>query len=157
MKAANKISALILTCLFLLSNTGISLVMHHCFACDTTDYYNLFTGLADHHQHYDHECNTGACCDDYEKETDSHKCGIFGSLNNCCKTEVEYYKNDYETFLKYGSDKSIQLLSLSSEVYLNDICYSEDKTGKLLQDYIEPPPKLVSRAFIIFTNKLKFC
>ncbi len=158
MKIINKTVAFLLTCLFFLSNNGISIVLHHCLACDATDYYfATYTGEIEHHHHdNDHSLHENCFSALQEnKHENYHSCGIFAGDNECCETEVQYLKIDNDLFLKNFSDKLLQPVFLPVDILPDEICCCEYSTGKLLQGYIEPPPKLVSKTFIIFTNQFK--
>ncbi len=160
MKLAKKIFSVFLSGLFLLSFTGISLMLHHCMPCEATEYY-----LAAYSGHIDHQHDDHLCCDDKEKynfhknnSSDSyHSCGIFGNNSNCCKTEVKYLKNDYEINHINITYKLIQPVCLSDKSFINDKLYTQIFDGQILKDYKDPPIKIVAKAFIIFTNRLKYC
>ncbi len=162
MKIINNISATLLACFFLLSNNGISLILHHCFTCDTTDYYvSLFTAKIEHSHHDDDHSFHGSCHNDtngdVHEDHHAHGCGIFAGDNEGCETRFQYLKNEYELLLKNLSVRLLQLVSLPIDISTDDLCCSECIAGKIIQDYIEPPPRLVSKTFIIFANQLKIC
>ena len=161
MKLMNKIFSVTLAGLFLLSFTGVGLFQHHCMACEITEYYlAVNSGQVEHHHNDEgHSCydETENSCK--EKDDDIHGCGIFKSDTKHCKTEFEYLKQDYDGFQIHGgvSNLTPNPIVFSDEIIENNFCYSDFIAGKTLQDYIDPPPKLVAKEFIIFTNRLKYC
>lgn len=162
MRLSNKIFSIILTGFFLLSNTGISLMLHHCLACDETEYFlAAYNNEIKHHHHNDcHEYDEDVAICNIETHSCEHihSCGIFSDETESCKTQVQYLKSDFESLLTNTSDNLIQpAVSIPEDITLMDVCCRECGAGKILKDYIDPPPKLVSRAFIVFAHQLKYC
>lgn len=161
MKLLNKICAVFLSCIFLVSFAGISLILHHCLECEDTDYYFASHVKQIEHHHHNHQecaehCDNDGC--GHTSEThDHHSCGIFGSENCCCKTEVEYLKSDFESLQASGLDIILKPLCLEEKIESKDVCCNECISDKLIDFTHDPPPKLVSREFIIFTSHLKYC
>jgi|GEM_PF-2576403 len=160
MKLMNKIFSVTLAGIFLLSFTGVSLILHHCMACEITEYYlTVNSGQVEHH-HKDegHSCYDETENSGKENDDDLHVCGIFKNDTEHCKTEFEYLKHDYEGFQIHSVSNFIPFpIVFSDEIILSNFCCSDSIAGKIVQDYIDPPPKLVAKAFIIFTNQLKYC
>ena len=157
----NKIITILIAGFLLLSNNGISLILNNCIACDAADYYYVATYVSKiQHNHYnaDHSFHDISCNNPKENKQEEHdSCGIFAGDNEYCETEIQYLKNNHEALLKKISDKLLQTLSLPVDISSGRICCSKCTIGKPEQNYIEPPPKLVSKTFIIFTNQFKFC
>ncbi len=135
--------------------------MHHCLVCSETEYlFAAYPGNIDHHHndkdhtyHIDHP-------EQYNENNDSgqHNCGIFAGENESCNTELQYLKNDFESLLTSASDKLVNLpASPPDNISLIDACCSECIAGKIMYDYIEPPPKLVAKSFLLYTSQLKYC
>lgn len=150
--------AYLLATMFLLSFTGIRMLIHHCLSCNTTD-VAIFTFATDEcsiHKHHDeavcHFPVTGeslsVCCEE-EHNPEEDACG------NCCKTEVHYLKNDYQV----SQDRNEQriepvVVAVLTSLYVDYI--EKPTSGKQHNHFTNTdPPKPVGRDFLIFANQLK--
>ncbi len=160
----NHILALLLASMFLVSFTGIRLLVHHCMSCDTVDvFFANYSGdqckdihlqhhLARHLQEGE-SAGVSSCC-----QGDHHHTASCALSSGCCETEEVFVRNDevfpYERLL-------IKWQHLDKYVPLSaGICLAQ-KGEHLSQEsgfyqYIQPPPKLVGREFVIFSHQLKF-
>ncbi len=161
-KLATNTLALTLATIFLMSFTGVRLLIHHCLGCDTTD-IALFSLVTDdcnslHHKHteaatchisFDDDGHTG-CCPGYDADNPAHSC------ENCCKTETHYLKNDYE-MQSERNEKRIEAPVLAVLLHFVTPYILEEIPSKTsLQHYPETePPTPVGRDFVIFAQRLK--
>lgn len=162
-RLATQIMALTLAAMFLLSFTGIRLLIHYCMSCDTTD-VSLFgfagqdTG-AMHQRHLessvchisfeDDQTEAITCCDHDEAEAHQH-CG------DCCKSDVHYVKNDYEVPREKMDVRVIPVeLVILLPNLLPDTGDNSEPVSKIVAVSDRPPPKPVGRDFVIFSHQLK--
>jgi len=157
-KATTYTMAYLLATMFLLSFTGIRMLIHHCLSCNTTD-VALFSFAADEcdiHQHHNEavchipvsgEAGSGCCETEHDEEGDA--CG------QCCKTEVHYLKNDYQV----SQERNEQRIEPVVVAVLTSIYVDSDEQpipGKQHNHFTNTdPPKPVGRDFLIFANQLK--
>ena len=158
MKLLKKICAVLLAGLFLMSFAGVSLIMHYCFACETADYYFAsHTNQIEHH----HQEGKDICQVNDSKNSSKchvhHKCGVFSGENCCCRTEVQYLKYEYESTQSNGQEILVQPLCLTKTIESKDICCDECVFDEFFEYSHDPPPRLVSRDFLIYTSQLKYC
>lgn len=161
-KIATNILVFCLAGIFLMSFTGVRLLIHHCLSCDTTDValFSFAGGDCDalHHKHAENTAchipetgeETGACCVPENANDHNDPCG------NCCKTEIHYIKNEYQVPQERHEHRIEPVvlailipLYLSVEDYLplNDL-FSDKRSNA-------DPPKPVGRDFVIFSHQLK--
>ncbi len=159
-RIAKHIMVFLLSLIFLVSFSGIRLMMHHCFSCETTDI--TFLGFASedarsmHQKHREasschlpaHGKETHTCCDSHAH--DDAEC------KDCCESEVHYLKTDY----KVSHEKSeIRVAPLELTVLIPVLYPSEDAgllTAKEYRFYPDrAPPRPAGRDFIIYSHQLK--
>ncbi len=162
MRLARQLMALVLASLFLVSFTGISLLIHHCLACDTTDialpWVSADEACAMHERHTETaSCHLPAgaghdseCCD-IPLHEDNSSCG------SCCESEVRYLKTDYEvahekTVLRVLPVETTMLTH--HENVVEDVVAGPPTSGLFIRSD-RPPPKPVGRAFVIYSHQLR--
>lgn len=161
MRLAKQLMALVLASFFLVSFTGISLLIHHCLSCDTTDvalpWMSADEVCAMHEGHAEtaschlpagSDHNSG-CCDTPIHEGDSD-CGT------CCESEVRYLKTEYEV----AHEKTVlRVLSVETAILTHHETVVEDVLSGPPAGFIvrsdRPPPKPVGRAFVIYSHQLR--
>lgn len=153
-----------LAAIFLLSFTGIRMLIHHCLSCETTDVF-LFASAnqacdAIHHNH--HNQNEGAVCHINLDIDDATSCCAgedehdHASCENCCKTEIHYLVNEYEVYQE-RSEQRIEPVVLAVFVNLFLPVGGDDLPADSFYVNDNPdPPKLVGRDFVIYAHELKF-
>ncbi len=150
-----------LAAIFLLSFTGIRMLIHHCLSCETTDVF-LFASVSRscddiHHSHHEKTvCHINidgnepiSCC----AGDDEHN---HNSCENCCKTEIHYLVNEYEVYQE-RSEQRIEPVVVAVLVNLF-VPSNEDEfsAGHSFNHYADTdPPQLVGREFVIYTHQLK--
>ena len=150
-----------LAAIFLMSFTGIRMLIHHCLSCDTTDVF-LFANAGRscddiHHNHHEnavchidiHADEPLSCCaGDDEHDHDS--------CVNCCKTEIHYLVNEYEVYQE-RSEQRIEPVVLA--VFLNlFLSIDDDDITAVSSPFFNDnpdPPKPVGRDFVIYAHQLK--
>ena len=160
----NHILALVLASMFLVSFTGIRLLVHHCMSCDTVDViFASYSGddcndIHLRHKLMVHEQGEGqhgkSCCsgEQHHEASCSHS-------GNCCQTEELFIRNDevvaHERIV-YQLHPLEQMHTLPSETFLQP---AGELTALTQGDTrsTDPPPKLTGRKFIIFSHQFKFC
>lgn len=153
------IPAMILATIFLVSLTGIRLLIHHCMACDTKEVSLVanFDGCCEHHQeNYSHQ---GTITCSFPLTGESSCCVEFGQCGmdeDCCRDEVIYLVNDYELTHERQSIRIESLMvALNIETsFCSLICFS-DNNDFIPQNYAEPPPRIVGKEFVLFTRQIK--
>ncbi len=152
-----KIIAIALTGIFLMSSVGVSLLLHYCLDCETKEYHLAGYNNSIKHEHENFDaCSELTCCCE-EKSAVVHQCGLFDIDSDCCETEVKYIVNSYESIQPNNSVSYIQLFLVPIKNTECHIYCTECSENKFLIDYIDPPPKLVAKAFVIFTKHFKYC
>lgn len=159
------LTALLLASMFLVSFTGFRLLVHHCMSCDTVDVF--FAGYsADqckdiHSRHHmskhmqtDDAVDASSCCSGDHHHTTS--CAL---SSGCCETEEVFVRNE-EVVSHERLTIKLQPLekyaSLPSALLLAQTVNALSLESGFFQ-YIQPPPKLVGRDFLIYSHQLKFC
>lgn len=147
----------ILAFVFLVSFTGLPMLMHHCFSCESTSIH-LFSQIQDcceaHREHHHH-----SCADQENPETDCCSQHTDEACENCCKDSLIYLQNDYTFSLDRQILKILPWefavlglitfeaepnLTLSGAFGLDDACH-------------DPPPRITGKTFLIYTHQLKYC
>lgn len=150
--------SLLLATLFLLSFTGIKLVVHHCFHCEVTE-INVFSAThhdccenEGHHQGHKDLADNSCCTGLQSTSADEDSC------DNCCSSKEQFVKQDYQvSHYKYAvkifTPESNALLSVNSE------CCTTCAIEETLFEHCEHPPYNFQRGkdFVIFTHQLKIC
>ncbi len=148
-----------LATIFLVSLTGIRLLIHHCMACDTKEISLVAYAddCCDHHQenHAHHGTNscsfplTGekSCC------AESGQCGMD---EDCCKDEVIYLVKDYELSHERQTIR-VEAVMIAIHADLNFLSLFNDLEKEFFtpHNYAEPPPRIVGKDFILFTHQIK--
>ncbi|MFN2395778.1 MAG: hypothetical protein ABR597_08835 [Bacteroidales bacterium] len=143
--------------IFLVSFTGMRLLIHHCMACESSDVY-LFSQIDDCCEHQSHNHNhknscqltvdeTSSCCS--ANDTQTH-------CENCCKDEVLYVINEYDISLDRQQLK-IELLEFQiASILLNEL-HGFDSSEYIFtpNNNFIPPPKWVGKDFILYSHQLK--
>ncbi len=147
------IIAILLAFMFLVSFTGIRMLIHHCLSCDTTEYAfalqaeDCCGGIHHHHE--------AACCevaDDMEGACDMQE------SNHCCETEIQYLKNEYQVAQERLLPKVLPVEMAALPLDFSNLQPEPSvlkSTGNIT--FIPPPPKLTGRDFVLFTHQLKYC
>lgn len=158
-KLATNTLVFTLAAIFLMSFTGVRLLIHHCLGCDTTD-IALFSLATDdlHHRH----AEAASCHIDFGDESNSSCCPVDHSndheqsCENCCKTEVHYLKNDYEMQAE-RSEKRIEAPVLAVLFHFVAPSVTNELPSKLSEQYFTDsgPPTPVGRDFVIYAQHLK--
>ncbi len=155
--------ACILAAFFLLSFTGVRLLIHHCMSCDTTDY--AFLGFASGRPGYLHEHSADAtacslpehhkaapvCCDSHGTDHTSD-----GSCEECCNSEIHYLKADIETHqVKHDIRIVPQVLDALPLAIIPPGEFPVIRSNETLARKNKPPPGFVGRGFVIYSHQLK--
>ncbi len=164
----------LLASMFLVSFTGMRLLIHHCMACDTKDVALL--GLhaenpdAMHRDHADggtcaipmddaeaascqiplDDSKDASCCDSHGT-TGSHGCG------DCCRSEVRYLRAEFEvTPDKHAPRLAPVLITLLPTLMQAERVVPEESLTLPMPVVDErPPPRLTGRDFVIYAHHLK--
>lgn len=151
------ILSLLLAATFLVSFTGVRLLVHQCMGCETSEI--VFAGeavsccassQADLHLLQQAEGNSSCCA-----IPGSKSCSIPGE-SACCDIEVVYLKGDFQIAKRMITDHT-EFLSLddltspSTNVFDMGIV----KTSLVGFSYIDPPPRMVGKAFVFFAHHIK--
>lgn len=151
-KFVKYVMSMVLASLFLVSFTGIRLLMHHCLACDSSALY-LFADVSDCCAQDSCSINTdsiNSCC----TTEDTHF-----QCENCCEDEVLYVKNDYEISKDRQIGRLQPVLVGSPELTLSSQIIQPvfaDESSSLFSN-TDPPPRKVAREFVLFAHQLKIC
>ena len=167
-----------LASIFLVSFTGIRLLIHHCLSCDTTDIALLGLSAdataAMHQRHTQSatcqiapgEADHGTCelpmgeADTHEGALPATCCDTghdgSGHCGDCCQTEVHYLKTEYEV-PREKVENRIQPVQLALVItnFFQDV---DEPESPLTTQRITPdraPPKPVGRDFVIYAQHLK--
>ena len=148
-----------LAAIFLMSFTGVRLLIHHCLGCDTTDIALFSLATDDLHQKH---AEAATCHIDFGDEGHSGCCPVDHSddheqsCKNCCKTEIHYLKNDYEMQAE-RNEKRIEAPVLAVLFHFVSPIITNELSSKLSEQYFTDsgPPKLVGRDFVIYAQHLK--
>ncbi len=151
--------AYLLAAMFLLSFTGIRMLIHHCLSCNNTD-VAIFSFATDkcsiHHANEEAVCHippsgeaNSGCCETAHDAGDDD-CG------HCCKTEVHYLKNDYQVSQE-RNEKRIEPVVVAILAPLFLLQDADLLPGKQMirQFANSDPPKPAGRDFLIFIQQLK--
>ncbi len=152
----------LLASMFLVSFTGIRLLIHYCMACETTDV--AFLGLneenadAMHRSHAEEgtchiplDDEDGAtCCGTHDTHSD-HGCG------DCCQSEVHYLRAEFEITPEKHEPRIEPVLITLLPRFMDTESIVPETTGKIPPRPVDerPPPRLTGRDFIIYAHHLK--
>lgn len=148
--------SLLLATTFLMSYTGMRLLIHHCMSCDTT-------GLAMFSQQQ-------SCCLDAQQDDGMILCDITtasascctasedSACENCCSEEVVYLKKDFE-FSNDRQQPRIEAVpvDVTADLFGDEILHSDQSNQVVSFNNTDPPPKLTGKAFVLFGHQLKIC
>ncbi len=161
-KIATNILVFSLAGIFLMSFTGVRMLIHHCLSCDTTDValFSFTGGDCDalHHKHTESAAchipvsgeDATACCAAKHDDDHDDACG------NCCKTEIHYLKNEYQVPQERNEHKiEPVVLAILIPLYLSIDDFEPFNDLALGQTSNADPPKPVGRDFVIFSHQLK--
>lgn len=158
-KHLRTILALFLVFNFIVSYTGVRLLVHYCFHCDVAE-YNMFVEPGHNccdieHKHHNNDDIEATCCSavgDYDLNLQHEE-----NCENCCSTQAKYFKNDYQTF-KDNAGVRILLPVFAVLPVLKTVCCATCTEEELFSDYIDKPPRILTgKEFVIFTHQLKIC
>jgi hypothetical protein len=160
-KSIKIITSLLLAGVFLLSFTGLRLLLHHCMGCDTYEMH-LFSKVdpccatsdqtaSTANYSCSAEATAASCCN---LPAESSK-GV--SCENCCDDQVVYIKNKYE-FVSGKTQLRVELPVLAHFGFFNHpigsapvqiISFSSSNHNE------PPPPKLAGKSFVLFSHQIK--
>ncbi len=153
-------TALLLAAFFLVSFTGMRLLVHHCMGCDTTGivFAAAQPDCCGHAGKADPMDGAGetACCALPGPAAEPPACGLNGP-DGCCRIEVVYLKNDAEL----ASERPVVRVEAPALVVLHALASGEglltDREPESLSgtSKTDPPPRLTGREFILFSHHLK--
>jgi hypothetical protein len=156
--------ALLLASFFLISFTGVRLLVHHCMGCEMTEV--AFAGSPGDCCHMEQEAETDSCCtenpspagisDACSMDPGSECCDILGS--GCCDTETIYLKGDFEliserTLIKIETPVAAALV-IAVETLADP---ASDAFAHRTTTFEDPPPRRVGRDFVLYSHQLKTC
>lgn len=162
------ILSLLMAFMFLVSFTGMRMLIHHCFACESTEVLAIGMSTNEdlediHHTHHeDNGCHLPAenaisaeaeekCCHGDQECHDAH-CGYD------CDSEVEYFRNDYELTQERQEIRIPPPEALYVEADLFPVLAGTDPLPAVIpKPQKDIPPRLAGRDFIIFSRQLKYC
>lgn len=151
---------MILATFFLVSFTGIRLLIHHCMACETTD-ISLISYSEDccehHEQHHSKGEHAKTCAIPQDDNTtccaQSGQCGMD---ENCCKDEVIYLAKDYELSHDRQTIRvEAVMVAIHADLNFLSLFNNLEKEFFTPHNYAEPPPRNVGKDFILFTHQIK--
>lgn len=150
----------LLSLIFLVSFSGIRMLVHHCLSCETTDIAILAFSSENtrslHQKHMEESsCNLPSpgeeihtCCDanDHQHE----------ECHDCCKSEEHYLKTDY----KISHDKPEVRVVPTELILLTSLVLPAEHTKPLTtsERLFYPdraPPRPAGRDFVIYSHQLK--
>ncbi len=155
-KLFRNVLLIFLGAVFLLSFTGLRLLLHSCMGCSTSEMH-LFAvdegccAAFEQDLAVDFLCSvdtkTISCCSDVMPEAD---------CSNCCEDKVVYLINDYELLNKKSE------VHIGSQLLVRIIANAELMNFDPRQihasfpvNYYPPPPAYVGRDFILFSHQIK--
>lgn len=159
-KFTKHIMTLLLAGLFLVSFTGVRLLIHQCMACDTSAMYvfadakscceDPTTPNTEHTACAINANEQGSCCSEENTE---------GTCENCCNNEVVYVKNDYEVAHERQLPR-VEPVLVDAEVFTHSIFsihFNVRGENYLFPSTVDPPPRKVAKEFLLFAHQLKIC
>ncbi len=164
----------LLASMFLVSFTGMRLLIHHCMACDTTDVALLGLHPEDiDAMHRDH-AGKGTCAipvndaaaascgilpDDAEGATccDNHDVPGDQGCGDCCQSEVHYLRAEFEVTPDKQEPRLEPVLLTLLPRLLNHERFVADEAQTMTLPVVDerPPPRLTGRDFVIYAHHLK--
>lgn len=157
MRVFRVLTSLLLTVLFLVSFAGMRLLVHHCSGCETSEILfasepvsccsvGEINGDAD-----GHSMGELPCCAD----SGSKACGIHGD-RACCDFDIIYLIEDYQGLqhkptVKLDISINYTLSDISTEILTQSI--SSHSAVEI--PFIDPPPRMVGKAFILYAHQIK--
>ncbi len=147
------IVAMLLAFMFLVSFTGIRMLIHHCMSCETTEYafaINAEDCCGGIHHHHEAACS-------HEPSDEHGACGL-ADTHDCCETEIQYLKNDYQIAQERLVPKVVPVEMVATPLDLSGFWTEPPVLTPIdINTLDSPPPKFTGRDFILFTNQLKYC
>lgn len=147
----------ILATIFLVSFTGLKLLIHHCMACESSDVY-LMVRVDDcceqqnQNQNHENTCQlpfaeAESCCSSNDTQS---------PCENCCDDEVVYVKNDYDISPDRQKFKIGPVEYKVVSILLNELYGFESSEFNFTHhNNFIPPPKWVGKDFILYSHQLK--
>lgn len=159
-KFVKHILALIMASLFLVSFTGVRLLIHHCMACDTSAMYVFAEAKSCCEDPTTHNVEHTACAINANEQSSCCSEVITeNSCDNCCNNEVVYVKNDYEVSHERQVPR-VEPVLVNAEIItysLFSLHFNVQEENYLFPSTVDPPPRKVARDFVIFSHQLKIC
>jgi hypothetical protein len=157
-KAIKIILSMLLAGVFLLSFTGLRLLLHHCMSCDSYE-IQLFSNVEKCCPASEVTANLeSSCC---MAEPDSQGCcsnhqdaGKENSHEACCEDKVVYIQKDFE-FVNGTHQPRLEQPVMAHFGFFNHLIESAPLKTIIKPDYIEPPPKYVGKQFVLFSHQIK--
>jgi len=150
-KQITNIIGLIAILLFLVSSTGISFVIHHCYTAKT-EHIQFFADS--------YKCKTetekpeASCCCKKHEVLSKDKSLINFNKSECCKNSYQFLKISYQYENGHTTIKQI-IAQCPFIVMLATLLNINNETQDYHQLYHPPPLLLVGKYFIHFIHKLK--
>ena len=154
-----KTVSILLATIFLVSFTGMRLVMHHCSGCGTTEIVLASVGTdsccgqtAGASEPGKGSASDMACC---TPEDITCHAGIHAG---CCQFEDLYLKGEFTLIIDKVSPR-IDLPVVADAITPEPIDAAIHSTGIVATPYhvTNPPPRLAGRAFVLYSHQLKYC
>ncbi len=149
--------SLLLTVLFLVSFTGVRLLVHHCAGCDTSailfasEPVSCCTGGTAYTDHSENAEEALFCC----ALSEANQCGITGDPG-CCDIEVVYLKEDFQLSQHKATEKvTIPVFDIFT-VFSTPIPGLDNAHISAAEaPFIDPPPRLTGKAFVLYAHQIK--
>jgi len=147
----------ILAGIFLVSFTGLRLLIHQCMACESTDIY-LFSQVESCCIDSGSELNQENACQLPSTETTSC-CTIPDSdtsCENCCKDGFVYLVNEYDVSLDRTQTR-IEPVEFEAVSGFSDLLYGSrcPESAFIFPGDYTPPTQWVGKKFILYAHQLK--
>ena len=165
------ITALLLAVIFLVSFTGIRLMVHHCAGCGTSEIVFemespsccsmlLAENAQSAHDDMEHKAPSEGldasfeaitCCVAIESDHCDSSCG-----QSCCSLETIYLKGEYDvTLSKAVATLLVPVMDIQADIAGQASHAALQQDNLPCTSFDDPPHKRTGRAFVLFAHQIK--
>jgi hypothetical protein len=154
-KNFRNILSVVLASLFLVSFTGIQMLVHYCMSCNTTE-YNLDFSEQKCTNHEPIQSTQTCCSIDIIKDGCCEITSDAAQCDDCCSHETFYLKNDYQVAYERHDQKILPVVfSLLPSVLHEVVQQLSAKEDHSLMNALPPPPMRTGKDFILYSHQIK--
>jgi hypothetical protein len=146
--------AILLAGFFLVSFTGVRLLVHHCLGCNLTEV--AIAGIQHDCCQTNQDGDEHTCCTKNGHQSGSNNACNIEYGEGCCDLETIYLKGDFELISERTTIKIETPVVAALDVAVETIADSGFNVfNQGAATFEEPPPRLTGRDFVLYSHQLK--